>query len=108
MPTQLGAVHSGTWDPRHSRTMRSFTLIAGVAAGIYSASIASAQAAAPVVGGTAFELTPYAGYMIFGSYLKGPLGTNISNAPGTLYGVQMGMKLSPIVSLIGNVGYTNS
>jgi hypothetical protein len=88
--------------------MRSFTLIAGVAAGMFSASVASAQMAPPTASGTAFELTPYAGYMIFGNYLKGPLGTNISNAPGALYGVQLGMKLSPMVSLVGNVGYTSS
>lgn len=88
--------------------MRSFTLIAGVAAGMFSASVASAQMAPPTASGTAFELTPYAGYMIFGNYLKGPLGTNISNAPGALYGFQLGMKLSPMVSLVGNVGYTSS
>ena len=88
--------------------MRSLTVIAGVAASLSSAAIASAQTASSTPSGTAFELTPYAGYMIFGDYLKGPLGTNISNAPGTLYGVQLGMKLSPNVSLVGNVGYTSS
>ena len=88
--------------------MRSSTLVAGVAAGVLSASVASAQMAAPSSNGTAFELTPYAGYMIFGNYLKGPLGTNVSNAPGALYGVQLGMKLSPMVSLVGNLGYTSS
>jgi opacity protein-like surface antigen len=46
--------------------------------------------------------------MIFGDYFKGPLGTSISNAPGALYGVQLGMKLAPNISLIGNVGYTSS
>lgn len=88
--------------------MRSSTLIAGLAAGVFTASIASAQMAAPAANGTAFELTPYAGYMIFGDYLKGPLGTSVSNAPGALYGVQLGMKLSPMISLVGNLGYTSS
>jgi hypothetical protein len=88
--------------------MRYFTVIAGVAAGLFSASAASAQMPAPASSGTAFELTPYAGYMIFGDFLKGPLGTSISNAPGALYGVQLGMSLSPNVSLIGNLGYTSS
>jgi hypothetical protein len=69
---------------------------------------AAAQAPAPLATGTAFELTPYAGYMIFGDYLKGPLGTSISNAPGAIYGVQLGMKLMPNVSLIGNLGYSSS
>jgi len=87
--------------------MRTSIIAAGIAAVIGSASIASAQATAPA-SGTAFELTPYAGYMIFGDYLKGPLGTNISNAPGPIYGVQLGMKIYPNVSLIGNVGYSSS
>ena len=86
--------------------MRTSIVIAGLLAAI--GSTASAQAPAPVATGAAFELTPYAGYMIFGDYLKGPLGTSISNAPGALYGVQLGMKIYPNVSLIGNVGYTSS
>jgi outer membrane protein with beta-barrel domain len=87
--------------------MRTSIVIAGLAAAI--GSTASAQAPTPpMASGTAFELTPYAGYMIFGDYLKGPLGTSISNAPGALYGVQLGMKLSPNVSLVGNIGYTSS
>jgi hypothetical protein len=87
--------------------MRTSTITAGLLAVLGSASYASAQSA-PIATGTAFELTPYAGYMIFGAYLKGPLGTSISNAPGALYGVQLGMKLAPNISLIGNVGYSSS
>ncbi|HKW12096.1 MAG TPA: outer membrane beta-barrel protein [Gemmatimonadaceae bacterium] len=89
--------------------MRTPIVIAALAASVGLASSASAQVAAPpVANGTAFELTPYAGYMIFGDYLKGPLGTSISNAPGAIYGVQLGMKIYPNVSLIGNLGYTSS
>jgi len=86
--------------------MRTSIVVAGLVVAI--ATNASAQSAPPIASGTAFELTPYAGYMIFGDYLKGPLGTNISNAPGALYGVQLGMKIYPNVSLIGNLGYTSS
>lgn len=88
--------------------MRKSVIALGIAALAGSATVAPAQAPAPIVTGTAFELTPYVGYMIFGSYLKGPLGTSISNAPGALYGVQLGMKLAPNVSVIGNVGYSSS
>ena len=89
--------------------MRTPIVLAALAASVGLASSASAQVAAPpVANGTAFELTPYAGYMIFGDYLKGPLGTSISNAPGAIYGVQLGMKIYPNVSLIGNLGYTSS
>lgn len=80
----------------------------GLLAAVAVAPMAAAQAPAPLATGTAFELTPYAGYMIFGDYLKGPLGTSISNAPGAIYGVQLGMKLMPNVSLIGNFGYSSS
>jgi hypothetical protein len=86
--------------------MRTSIVVAGLIAAI--GSTASAQASPPIASGTAFELTPYAGYMIFGDYLKAPLGTSISNAPGALYGVQLGMKIYPNVSLIGNLGYTSS
>ena len=88
--------------------MRASSFAAGVIALFGATSLASAQASPPTASGTAFELTPYAGYMIFGDFLKGPLGTNISNAPSPIYGVQLGMKLYPNISLIGNIGYSNA
>jgi len=88
--------------------MRTSIVALGVVAIVATTSAAAAQSSAPIASGTAFELTPYAGYMIFGDYLKGPLGTSISNAPGAIYGVQLGMKIYPNVSLIGNVGYSSS
>jgi hypothetical protein len=45
--------------------------------------------------------------MVSGDYLKGPLGTTLTNAPGALYGAQVGLSLAPSVSLIGNVAYTS-
>lgn len=91
-----------------NRSMRTSIIALGVVALVATASAAEAQSSAPIASGTAFELTPYAGYMIFGDYLKGPLGTTISNAPGAIYGVQLGMKIYPNVSLIGNLGYSSS
>jgi len=67
--------------------------------------LAVAQTAAP---GTVLRLSPYAGYMVFGNYLDGPLGTSVSNAPGVLYGTQVGLSLSQNLSLIGNIGYTQA
>jgi hypothetical protein len=58
--------------------------------------------------GTVLHLTPYVGYMIHGDYLKGPLGTDVTNAPGLIYGAQANLSLSPNLSLIGNLGYTSS
>jgi hypothetical protein len=48
------------------------------------------------------EVTPYAGYMVFGDFVKGPLGTSISNAGGPLLGAQLGIVLTPNVALVGN------
>ena len=87
--------------------MRNRLLLAGAFAIAVLAAPAGAQRSAPATG-TAFALTPYAGYMIFGDMMKGPLGTSISNAPSALYGAQLGMAIAPNVSLIGNVGYTRS
>ncbi len=80
---------------------------------VTSSAIASIAAASPALAqapesGTVFHVTPYIGYMVFGDYLKGPVGTSLTNAPGLLYGAQAGLSLSPQLSLIGNLGYTNS
>ena len=90
--------------------------LAGLAAGaaLLSTPIAlHAQSRAParpvsVDGSTLFEVTPYAGYLIFGNYLTGPLGTSLTNAPAPIYGSQLGMKISPNVSLIGNLATASS
>ena len=58
--------------------------------------------------GKAFDLAPYAGYMVFGDYIKGPLGTSLTNAPAPIFGAQLGMRLAPNVSLVGNVATTSS
>jgi len=52
---------------------------------------------------TRLEVTPYAGYMLFGDFVKGPLGTSISNAGGGLVGAQLGVALTPNVAVVGNV-----
>lgn len=58
---------------------------------------ALAQTAGPLV-----EITPYAGYMVFGDFVKGPLGTSISNAGGALVGAQLGISLTPNVAVVAN------
>jgi hypothetical protein len=78
-----------------------------------AAVVGSLLVAAPVVAqapgsGTVLHVSPYAGFMVFGDYLKGPLGTSVSNAPAPIYGAQLGLSLAPNLSLIGNIGYTQS
>jgi hypothetical protein len=50
-----------------------------------------------------FQLSPYAGYMVFGDMFDGPLGTTLSNANGAVYGAQLAVQLAPGVALVGNV-----
>ena len=90
--------------------MRPSLVLSGIVGGVLTASTALAQAPSVrgVATGTAFEVTPYAGYMISGDFIKGPLGTSVYNAPGALYGAQLGMKMSPNVALVGNLGYSTS
>lgn len=85
--------------------MRSLSraVIAALSVAISSPLVAQAPGS-----GSVFHVTPYVGAMVFGSYLKGPLGTSLSNAPGMLYGAQAGLSLAPNLSLIGNLGYTQS
>ena len=68
--------------------------------------VSSSSAGAPTA--TVFDVTPYAGYMVFGSFLDGPLGTNIGTANGPLYGVQAALTVAPNVAIVGNVGYASS
>ena len=65
------------------------------------------RAAAPATG-FAFEATPYVGYMVFGDYLSGPLGSSVSNAPAPLIGAELGMKLTPNLSIVGNLATASS
>jgi len=80
-------------------------MVAGSAAALAVAAPAFAQNPGS---GTVLHVSPYAGIMVFGDYLKGPLGTSVSNAPAPVYGTQLGLSLSPNLSLIGNIGYTQS
>ena len=83
------------------RSIRSFA----VAASVMAAGTLGAQTSE---WGTTMHVTPYVGYMMFGDYLKGPLGTSITNAPGLMYGTQLSLPLAPNLSLVGNIGYTSS
>src|SRR5690242_21095930 len=91
-----------------NKPMRSIRHVASVVA-FLATSFAAAPLAAQAPGsGTVFHVSPYVGYMVSGDFIKGPLGTSVSNAPGALYGTQLGLNLTPNLSLIGNVAYTTS
>lgn len=83
------------------------SVIRSAIAVLLAAPITVAAAQAPN-SGSVLHLSPYAGVMVFGNYLNGPLNTTLSNKPGMLYGTQVGLSLSPELSLVGNIGYTSS
>ena len=53
------------------------------------------------------DVTPYGGVIMFGSYLDGPLGTNVRSRPAPIGGAQVSLGISKNLSLIGNVGYSS-
>ena len=69
------------------------------------AQLASSAAATTTVHGTAIDVTPYAGYMIFGNFIDGPLGTSLSSSASPVYGAQVGLALMPGVKLVGNIAH---
>ena len=66
-----------------------------------AASIATAQAPSA-------RLTPYVGFLASGSIANGPFGFEIGNAGAPVYGLQLGLNLTPNIALVGNVGYADS
>ncbi|MGI8843335.1 MAG: outer membrane beta-barrel protein [Gemmatimonadaceae bacterium] len=54
------------------------------------------------------HIAPYAGYMVFGNLIDGPLGTSLRTADAPLYGAQVGVAITPGLSLIGNVAHSST
>ena len=82
--------------------IRSFSAIAVTS--LLLAGPLHAQSARP----GSFGITPYAGYMKFGSLVSGPLGTSVRRASGPVYGAEASFAITPGLALVGNVGYANS
>ncbi|MEW5915313.1 MAG: outer membrane beta-barrel protein, partial [Gemmatimonadota bacterium] len=57
---------------------------------------------------TVARLTPYAGYMQFGTFVDGPIGTRISNRGTAVLGGELALDIAPNVALVGNIGYADS
>jgi hypothetical protein len=86
----------------------SHALAAALLVALPALAAAQSRGSSSTTTNTAFEATPYVGYMLFGDYLSGPLGTSVTNAPAPVFGVQLGVKLAPNLSLIGNVATATS
>ena len=86
-------------------------VVAGLAAALaLSAGSAQAQRTSrrmPVIDPTpAPSVSPYAGYMMFGDIVDGPLGTKLTSSSGAVYGIQGNLPLGSTLSVVGNVGYS--
>lgn len=86
---------------RHPFTRTSMIGLAALAAAVP----AGAQ---QVTHAKVFEVSPYAGYMVFGKLIEGPIGTSVSSGNGPVYGAQLALTMAKNVAIYGNIGYASS
>lgn len=72
------------------------------------AALAFTAVSADAQGRPAARVTPYVGFLAAGSIAQGPFGFQIGNAGAPVYGVQLGLNLTPNIAIVGNVGYSDS
>ena len=84
-----------------------------VVAGLFAALALSAGSAEaqrrrmPVINDTPGpSISPYAGYMVFGEIVDGPFGTNLTSSSGSVFGAQANLPLGSVLSVVGNVAYS--
>jgi len=56
----------------------------------------------------AFQISPTVGYIDFGRYINGPLGSNIALPNGPIFGGEASLSLTRNVALYGELGYATS
>ena len=86
-------------------------VFAGLAAALaLSANVAEAQRRTrgrlPATQVPGPSISPYAGYMMFGDIVDGPLGTSLSSSSGSVFGAQANLPLGSTLSIVGNVAYS--
>src|SRR5688500_15694980 len=89
--------------PMRPRSYFLVPLCSAVAVATLATAVHAQSRATTLPSGKVFDFTPYVGYMVFDSYMDGPFGTSLGNAPAPVYGVQLGMRLAPNISIVGNV-----
>jgi hypothetical protein len=80
------------------KTVRLAGAIAGLV--LIAAPLRAQQGRLPV------GITPYVGYMSFGSLVSGPLGSRLTNGTGPVYGGQLTLPLSRSIAVYGNIAYS--
>ena len=81
-----------------------------VSAALVAAVAAPVAAQSSVVTGqpSVFSLTPYVGYIAYGDHFETGSGAEFTNDNGAIYGVQLGIDMTPNLSLVGNFGYSRT
>jgi hypothetical protein len=75
--------------------------------GLLAAAPVSAQHASARAGrATSLELSPYAGFLLSGDFVAGPLGTGVGPAPAPIFGAQLTLPLGFGFALVGNGAYS--
>ncbi len=92
--------------PNHRASVNTVAAVA-VAALLFAAPLATLSAQAAQTFGRGGSVTPYAGYMVTGRMIEGPLGTNLSTANSPVIGAQLAIPLVPGLSLTGGLGYSS-
>lgn len=54
------------------------------------------------------RVTPYVGFLASGSIATLPLGFEVGSAGAPMYGLQLGVNVTPNIAVVGNVGYADS
>lgn len=81
-----------------------------VSAAVVAAMWAPLAAQSSVVTGqpSVISLTPYVGYIAYGDHFETANGAEFTNDNSAIYGVQMGIDMTPNLSLVGNFGYSRT
>ena len=72
------------------------------------AALAMTAVTADAQGRSTARITPYVGFLASGSIASGPFGFEIGNAGAPLYGLQLGVNVTPNIAIVGNVGYSDT
>lgn len=81
-----------------------------VSAALVAAFAAPLAAQSSVVTGqpSILSVTPYAGYIAYGDHFETANGAEFTNDNAAIYGVQLGVDMTPNLSLVGNFGYSRT
>src|SRR5688500_6317819 len=86
--------------------MRKFLVSAALVAAI--AAPLAAQSSVVTGQPSVFSLTPYVGYIAYGDHFETANGAEFTNDNGAVYGVQLGIDMTPNLALVGNFGYSRT